>query len=61
MMIQFHSMAEFVAMGKYGAYVWPSYGVTLLAVVLNIAWARRLLRQAQLEARRRLLMTEPSA
>ncbi|HEX3835491.1 MAG TPA: heme exporter protein CcmD [Steroidobacteraceae bacterium] len=58
MMIQFHTMAQFLAMGKYAAYVWPSYGLTLLAVVLNIVWARRLLRQARVEARRRLAMQE---
>jgi heme exporter protein D len=61
MMIQFHSMAQFLAMGKYAAYVWPSYGVTFLVLVLNVIWARRLLKQAQLEARRRLLMQEESA
>ena len=55
-MIQFHSLSGFLAMGKYGAYVWPSYGLTLLAVALNIVWARRLLARAQLEARRRLAM-----
>ena len=54
MMIQFHSMAQFLAMGKYAAYVWPSYGVTLLVVVLNIVWARRLLANAKVDARRRL-------
>jgi heme exporter protein D len=58
MIIQFQSMAQFVAMGKYGAYVWPSFGLTLLAVVLNIVWARRLLRQAQIDARRRLIVQE---
>jgi len=58
MMIQFHSMAQFLAMGKYAAYVWPSYGVTPLVGVLNVIWARRLLKQAQLEARRRTLMQE---
>ena len=61
MMIQFHSMAQFLAMGKYAAYVWPSYGVTLLVVVLNIVWARRLLRRPQLDARRRLAMQEERA
>jgi heme exporter protein D len=58
MMIQFHSMAQFLAMGKYAAYVWPSYGLTLLVVVLNVIWARRLLRNAQTDARRRLVMQE---
>jgi heme exporter protein D len=61
MMIQFHSLAEFLAMGKYAAYVWPSYGLTLLVVVLNVVWARGLLRHAQSEARRRLAMTEERA
>jgi heme exporter protein CcmD len=61
MMIQFHTMAQFLAMGKYAPYVWPSYGLTLLVVVLNIVWARRLLMQARIEARRRLAMQEERA
>jgi heme exporter protein CcmD len=61
MMIQFQSMAQFLAMGKYAAYVWPSFGLTALVIVLNIVWARRLLRQAQLDARRRLVIPEPNA
>jgi heme exporter protein D len=61
MTIQFQSMAQFLAMGKYGAYVWPSFGLTLLVIVLNIVWARRLLRQAQLDARRRLVIQEQNA
>jgi len=61
MMIQFQSMAQFLAMGKYGAYVWPSFGLTLLVIVLNIVWARRLLRQAQIDARRRLVIQEQNA
>jgi heme exporter protein CcmD len=61
MMIQFHSMAEFLAMGKYAAYVWPSYGLTLLVVGLNIVWARHLVTQARIDARRRLAMQEERA
>ncbi|HTB66700.1 MAG TPA: heme exporter protein CcmD [Steroidobacteraceae bacterium] len=61
MMIQFDTMAQFLAMGKYAAYVWPSYGLTLLVVVLNIVWARRLLAHAKIEARRRLAMQEEHA
>ena len=57
-MIQFHSFSEFLAMGRYGFYVWWSYGLTLAVVVLNIIWARRQLAQAQLEARRRLAMQQ---
>jgi len=45
-----------LSMGKYAAYVWPSFGLTLLVVVLNIHWARRSFREAQALARRRLAM-----
>jgi heme exporter protein D len=61
MTIQFDTFAQFLAMGKYAAYVWPSYGLTLVVVVLNIVWARRLLRQARMDARRRLVMQEKRA
>jgi heme exporter protein CcmD len=43
-------------MGGYAAYVWPSYGLTLGVIVLNIVWARRLLARSREEARRRLAM-----
>jgi heme exporter protein CcmD len=53
-------MSHFLAMGGYARFVWPSYAATLLAVILNIVWARRLLARAQREARRRLAVS-PSA
>jgi len=54
-------MSEFLNMGGYAAYVWPSYGLTLAIIVLNIVWARRLLARSREEARRRLAMRgEPS-
>lgn len=49
-------MNEFLYMGGYAAYVWPSYGLTLVVIVLNIVWARRLLARSREEARRRLAM-----
>lgn len=49
-------MSEFLNMGGYAAYVWPSYGLTLAVIVLNIVWARRLLAKSREEARRRLAM-----
>ena len=42
-------MAEFFAMGGYGGYVWPAYGVTL-AVMLGLLWQ-------SLRARRKALAT----
>ena len=49
-------MSQFFDMGGYAAFVWPAYGVTLAAVVLNIVWARRALARSRAEARRRLAM-----
>ena len=30
---QFHSVAEFLAMGGHGPYVWSAYGVALVVLV----------------------------
>ena len=49
-------MSEFLNMGGYAAYVWPSYGLTLGVIILNIVWARRLLAKSREDARRRLVM-----
>ena len=49
-------IADFLDMGGYAAYVWPSYVLTFIVVVLNIVWARRLLAKSREEARRRLAM-----
>jgi heme exporter protein CcmD len=51
-----NAVSEFFDMGGYAAYVWPSYVLTLIVVVLNIVWARRLLAKSREEARRRLAM-----
>ena len=51
-------MIEFLDMGGYAPYVWPSYGLVIAAIVLNIMWARRALAQARENARRRLAMKE---
>ena len=47
-------MNEFLAMGGYARFVWPSYVLTLGIVVLNVYWARRAFRKARDDARRRL-------
>jgi heme exporter protein CcmD len=49
-------MSEFLHMGGYARFVWPSYGLTLAIVVLNIVWARASLARAASAARRRLMM-----
>jgi heme exporter protein CcmD len=50
-------VSEFLAMDGYARYVWLSYGVTFLIVILNIVWARRSFKRAREEARRRLAMS----
>jgi heme exporter protein D len=47
-------MKGFFDMGGYAAYVWPAYGVTLVVLLLNVAWARGALTRAIAAARRRL-------
>ena len=47
-------MMKFLQMGGYALYVWPSYALASFAVALNIYLARRSLREAQAETRRRL-------
>jgi heme exporter protein CcmD len=49
-------MVEWFHMGGYGMFVWPSYGLTLLGVALNVVWARRSARAAHIAARRRIAM-----
>ncbi len=47
-------MLKFLEMGGYAWYLWPSYALTLIVVVVNIVTARRALRAAQREATGRL-------
>ncbi|HEY6923915.1 MAG TPA: heme exporter protein CcmD [Steroidobacteraceae bacterium] len=50
------ALSDFFDMGGYAGYLWPSYILTFLVVVLNVVWARRLLARSREEARRRLAM-----
>jgi heme exporter protein CcmD len=51
-------MSEFLDMKGYGIYVWPAYAIALGALWLNVWMARRQLRAARTEARRRLAVQE---
>ncbi|HEX2590106.1 MAG TPA: heme exporter protein CcmD [Rhizomicrobium sp.] len=47
-------MSDFLAMGGYGAYVWPAYAASVIgiggAILLTVrAWRRAKARLAQLE------------
>ncbi len=51
-----NSFDEFLAMGGYGVYVWPAYGIAfvvlLLNVVLPLIQKKKLLRQLALKQKR---------
>jgi heme exporter protein CcmD len=50
-------MMEFLSMGGYAQFVWPSYALTFAIVFLNIWWARRALAQAREHVQRRIAIT----
>ena len=47
------SLSDFLHMSGYGGYVWTSYGLTLLVLVVNFVSARRLEAEQQRLALRR--------
>ena len=51
-------MKEFLDMSGYGAYIWWAYGLTLGAMLVNVWWAKRALRAARADARRRIAMED---
>src|SRR5260370_9270 len=53
-------MAEWFHMGGFGIYVWPSDGLIVVGVALNVVWARRSARTARVAARGRIGMREES-
>jgi heme exporter protein CcmD len=48
------SFMEYLDMGGYARYVWPSYIIVVAAITLNIYTARRALKRAREAAIRRL-------
>ena len=52
------SLSQFLSMGGYAAFVWPSYAVTLIVIVVNVLAARASHRRALEDARRRIGMQE---
>jgi heme exporter protein CcmD len=54
-------LIEYLDMGGYARYVWPSYALVVIFIVINIVAARRALKRARTEAMRRLAMKGASA
>jgi heme exporter protein D len=40
-------MAEFFAMGGYGAYIWPAYGISLVVLAAAAIWTLAAQRRVQ--------------
>jgi heme exporter protein CcmD len=51
---------EVFAMGDYGAYVWSSYFLTLIVVIVGMVQGKRRHRQITETVRRRLRLKESS-
>lgn len=49
-------ISDFFDMSGYAAFIWPSYGLTFIVLVMNVVWARRLLARSRKQAQRRLAM-----
>ena len=47
------NIGQFVRMGGYAAFVWPSYALAVVVILINILSARRSLREGQRAARQR--------
>jgi heme exporter protein D len=48
-------MSDFLAMGGYAKYVWPSFGITAIVLILNLLAARRQLQLTRERLRLRLV------
>jgi len=48
-------LSEFFNMDGYAAYLWPAYLLTFAVLGWNVLSARRALREARAEARRRIV------
>lgn len=54
--VQFDSLADFIAMGKHGFYVWLAYGLTALVVLWNVVEPRLTRKRLLKEQAKRLRM-----
>lgn len=53
--MSFDSFSDFLAMGGHGLYVWLSYGIGLVIIVLNLVLPMRTRKRIMAEQTRRLI------
>ena len=51
-------MKDFLDMSGYGSYVWSAFAIAIGGLVLNVWLARRQMRDAREQVRRRLAMKD---
>jgi len=51
-------MSEFLDMGGYGKYLWPTFALAIGVVILNLVLALNSLASAKQDARRRIEMSQ---
>jgi heme exporter protein CcmD len=56
-----NGLMEYLDMGGYARYVWPSYIIVLIAIGSNVVMARRALKRAREAAVRRLAVKVTSS
>ena len=56
-----NGLMEYLDMGGYARYVWPSYIIVIVGIASNVVIARRALRRAREAAARRLAVKSTSA
>lgn len=56
-----NGLMEYLDMGGYARFVWPSYILVIVAIASNIVMARRALKRAREAAVRRLAVKSTSA
>jgi heme exporter protein CcmD len=54
-------MTEMLAMGNYGAYVWSSFGLTLIVLVICVVQGRSRHQSVFNDVRKRIRAMEPES
>ena len=56
-----NGLMEYLDMGGYARYVWPSYIIVIVGIAANVVMARRALKRARETAARRMAVKGTSA
>jgi heme exporter protein D len=57
--MSFHSLADFLAMGGHGPFVWSAYGLSFVVLLLNLVWPVMMTTRNMAALRRDLSVADP--